>query len=74
MTDDQIEGLIEQAHGIFGKTSIYEVVDIEDRQTAIKTLVEFYSPVRKDDLDKYLSIIDQLRENEEGNIQERKGF
>lgn len=74
MTEEQVEALIEQAHGIFGKTSIYEVIDIEDQQTAISTLVEFYGPVDMDEVDRYLAILDQIREDEEGGVQGRKGF
>ena len=64
MDDDRVEALVIEAHQIFGMTSIYEVMDL-DRDTAIKTLAEFYGPADQDKIDKYLSILDELREDEE---------
>ena len=67
MEDDIVEDLVKQAHQIFGETSIYEVMAIEDRQSAIMTLVAFYCPVLKDDLDRYFCILDQIRDYVEGD-------
>jgi len=61
MEDDILEKLIWQAHDIFGETSIYEVMDIEDRNEAIMILVDFYGPVRMDDIEKYFNILNQIR-------------
>ena len=66
MTEKEVEVLIEEAHRIFGKTSIYEVIDIEDREAAIATLVEFYGPVDDYDVDRYFAILDLILEDEEG--------
>ena len=63
MENDEVERLIEKAHEIFNKTSIYEVMDLEP-VTAIMTLVDYYGPTHKDNLNKYLSILDQLRVDE----------
>ena len=61
MNDDQIEDLVHQAHQIFGKTSIYEVMDL-DREAAIVVLAESYGPYDPQQLEKYFSILDQLKE------------
>ncbi len=63
MKDDEVERLIEDAHQVFNQTSIYEVMDL-DPVTAIMTLVDYYGPTHKDNLVKYLSILDQLRVDE----------
>lgn len=62
MAGDQIEMLVEQAHHLFGETSIFEVFDLSDRQEVIRTLVEFYGPVNVEKVDQYLFILDQLRD------------
>lgn len=61
MAADQIEILVEQAHRIFGETSIFEVYDLPNRLEVISTLVEFYGPVDVEKVDQYLAILDQLR-------------
>jgi hypothetical protein len=61
MNDDQIENLVKQAHQIFGKISIYEVIDL-DRESAAKILTEHYGPTDEQQMEKYFSILDQLRE------------
>ena len=60
MSDDQLEGLINQAHDIFGESSIYEVFDL-DRKEAIEVLYEFYGLLDMDKVEKYFSILDQIR-------------
>lgn len=66
MEDDRVEVLVIEAHQIFGMTSIYEVMDL-DRRLAIKTLAEFYGPTDQDKIDKYLSIVDELRKAEKSS-------
>ncbi len=58
---DQIEFLVDQAHRLFGKTSIFEVIDLPTRQEANKVLVEAHGPVDEAKVDRYLSILDRLR-------------
>ncbi|KJR97314.1 MAG: hypothetical protein VR65_25720 [Desulfobulbaceae bacterium BRH_c16a] len=58
---DQIEMLVEQAHGLFGETSIFEVFDLPGHQEIIQTLTEFYRPVDVGKVDQYIAIINQLR-------------
>ena len=58
---DQIEMLVEQAHCLFGETSIFEVFDLPSHQEVIQTLTEFYGPVDMGKVDQYLTILDQLR-------------
>jgi hypothetical protein len=43
MAEKEVEALIEQAHQIFCKTSIYEVINM-DRKSATAALAEFYGP------------------------------
>ena len=59
---DQIEMLVDQAHRLFGRTSIFEVFDLSNRREVIRTLVEFYGPVDMGKVDRFLFILDQLRD------------
>lgn len=59
---DQIEMLVEQAHCLFGESSIFEVFDLPSRREALRILVEFYGPVDVEKVDRYLFILDQLRD------------
>jgi len=68
MTEKEVEALIEEAHQIFGRTSIYEVIDM-DRESAIATLVEFYGPIDEYDVDRYFAILDLILEDEDGGIE-----
>jgi hypothetical protein len=43
MSTDKIEFLVDQAHKIFNRTSIYEVSDLLNRQAAIDFLNDRYS-------------------------------
>ena len=62
MAGDQIEMLVEQAHHLFGETSIFEVFDLSGRREVIRTLVEFYGPVDVGKVDRFLFILNQLRD------------
>ena len=62
MAGDHVEMLVEQAHRIFGETSIFEVYDMPSRLEVIRTLVEFYRPMDIEKVDQYLVILDQLRD------------
>ena len=62
LSDAQIEKLVEQAHILFGKTSIFEVFDLPSRQEVIQTLTEFYGPVDVGRVDRYIAILDKLRD------------
>lgn len=59
INDDEIDNLVAQAHQIFGKTSIFEVMDL-DREAAIKVLTEYYGPPDTLQLEQYFSILDQI--------------
>lgn len=61
MKEDPVKKLVEKAHKIFNKTSIYEVMDLE-RDDAIQALTEYYGPCDTEKLNKYFAILDQLRE------------
>ena len=66
---DQIEIFVEQAHRLFGKTSVFEVIDLPTKQEAINLLVEFYGMVDVGKVDLYLLILDRLRvEMGEGGV------
>lgn len=47
---------------MFDKTSIFEVFDMTDRRAIIQTLVDFYGSVDKEKVEKYLLILEQLRD------------
>jgi hypothetical protein len=61
MDDDKLEDLINQAHDIFGESSIYEVLDLDDREEAIEVLSEYYAPLDMDKVERYFTILDQIR-------------
>lgn len=42
---DQIDFLIDRAHRLVGETSVFEVLDLQDRQEAYQLLVELYGLV-----------------------------
>jgi hypothetical protein len=58
---DQIDFLIDRAHRLFDKTSVFEVIDLSTRQEAVKVLREFYGQVDDEKVDRYLEILDRLR-------------
>ncbi|MBB5347202.1 hypothetical protein JWG42_09955 [Desulfoprunum benzoelyticum] len=60
---DELEELIDVAHDLFGDYSIYEVMDLEDRASAIERMVEVYGgSVDLGKMERYFSILDQIRE------------
>lgn len=63
MIDTQIETLVDQARKLFTETSIFEVFDLPSRQEVINTLVEFYGLIDVRKIDRYLSILGQLRDH-----------
>ena len=62
MAEEKIEALVEAAHSIFGETSIYEVIDLDDREAAVRVLVDHYGLIEMGQVDRYLEILDQLRD------------
>ena len=61
MADDLIEVLVDRAHQIFNETSIFEVMDLNQKAARAK-LFELYDAANDRAVDKYLGIFDQLRE------------
>ena len=59
-----IDKLIEEAHDIYPKTSIYEVMDV-DRDTAILRLSVYYGLPDMEKVVRYLAILDEVRKWEE---------
>ncbi|MGB5218555.1 MAG: hypothetical protein WBN66_09670 [Smithella sp.] len=60
---DELEELIDAAHDLFDNYSIYEVMDLEDRQAAIERMVEMYGgSVDLGKMERYFAILDQIRE------------
>ena len=62
LPDYQIELLVDQAHQLFDKTSIFEVFDMTDRREIIRTLVDFYGLVEVGKVDTYIRVLGQLRD------------
>jgi hypothetical protein len=60
MSTDKIEYLVDQAHKIFNRTSIYEVCDLLNRQAAVDFLNDQYSNPDPELINHYLALIDQL--------------
>jgi hypothetical protein len=59
--DYKLEDLVNQAHDLFGESSIYEVMDLDDREEAIEVLSEYYAPLDMDKVERYFTILDQIR-------------
>ncbi len=57
---ENIENLVEQAHQIFGNTSVLQVIDM-DRGAATAFLHEAHEPAEYKDIAKYLYILELLR-------------
>jgi len=57
---DQIEKLVDEAHKIFNKTSVFEVVDL-DNNPARDFLNEAYYNPGPEVIDRYLCVIEKLR-------------
>ena len=62
---DYIDKLIEEAHTIYPKTSIYEVMDT-DRETAILRLSVYYGLPDMEKMERYFAILDEVRAWEGG--------
>jgi hypothetical protein len=61
MATDPAESLIHQAHAIFSKNSVHEVIDL-DREMAVERLIYFYAPdIDMEKVDRYLAVVDELR-------------
>lgn len=60
MTDDQIENLVEEAHKLFNKTSIHEVIDLS-REEALNFLVGNYGPIDMDRFNNYMILLAQIK-------------
>lgn len=60
--DPIIVSLIEQAHGLFD-FSIFEVMDIDDRVSAIMVLVEHFGTQPMELIERYFEILQRIREH-----------
>lgn len=60
--DPIIVSLIEQAHDLFD-FSISEVMDIDDRTSAIMVLVEHFGPQPMELIERYFEILQRIREH-----------
>lgn len=60
-TDDQIELLVDEAHKLFGNSSVHEVIDLEHEE-ALKFIVEHYGPVDMDRFDRYMKVVEKVKE------------
>ena len=57
---DRIDILIDEAHEIFNQTSVFEAID-HSREYAIEFLNEHYKNPPQEQIDKYLSILKELK-------------
>lgn len=60
METKQLDTLIAEAHAIFNATSIYEVVDLENRQAAIDFLNKTYKNTNRKSINRYLDLVEQV--------------
>lgn len=61
MDMNRVDSMISKAHKIFGETSIYEVIDLENRQAAIDFLNRAYGNPDKKLVEEYLEIAEALK-------------
>ena len=61
MEEKRIDVLIEKAHAIFSHTSIYEVIDLENRQAAEEFLKKTYNCPEDEKINEYLDILEVVK-------------
>ncbi len=68
--ENYLEDLIRQAHSLYGKNSVFEVIDA-DRNAVVDWMIEMFGPPDKGKLENYFLILDQIREfqNPPGAVQ-----
>jgi hypothetical protein len=60
MKTKQIDELIAEAHTIFNATSIYEVIDLENRQAAVIYLNKTYKNPTSESINQYLDLVETV--------------
>ena len=60
MKTKQIDELIAEAHAIFNGTSIYEVIDLGNRQAAVEFLNKTYKNPTSESLNQYLELVERV--------------
>ena len=60
MVTKRIDELIADAHAIFNATSIYEVIDLENREAAVELLNETYKNPNRESINQYLDLIERV--------------
>ena len=60
MGTDKIYDLIEEAHDIFNRTSVYEVIDLVNEQAAKDFLRDNYNNPDENSIDQYLDIVHEI--------------
>lgn len=60
MKTKQIDELIAEAHAIFSATSIYEVIDLENRHAAVDFLNKTYRNPTSESINQYLDLIERV--------------
>ena len=61
MYTDEISILVEEAHAIFNATTASEVMDMDDRQSAIDFLNKTYNNPGAEAIDRYLGVVKRLK-------------
>jgi hypothetical protein len=57
----RVDILIDMAHSIFSDSSVYEVMDLENRQSAEDYLNKTYDYPEKEKINKYLELVESIR-------------
>ena len=60
METKRTDQLIAEAHSIFSATSIYEVVDLDNRQDAVDFLNKTYKNPKAESINQYLDLIERV--------------
>lgn len=71
MKEQKVDLLIDNAHNIFNATSIYDVIDLDNRQEAETFLIKRYNNPDKISINRYLDIVEKIRNflNNDSTIQ-----
>lgn len=61
METDRINDLVNEAHDIFNKTSIFDVIDLVNEQAAKDFLRKEYDNPDENSIAQYLSIVNEIK-------------
>jgi hypothetical protein len=58
---DQLEDLIFTAHDIYDGYTIFEVMDLDDRELAVESMIELFAPPDWEKIERNFGILERVR-------------